>query len=632
MKNFPHQFNDLTKLYNALLVVKELCDNSIPLTDENFGEMLTRREMYTYRDKSLSIDEYIDNEKSKPVSNRGYLTVARDIRRFFELLNFIELDGNKIVSLRPIANQLLNSNSDENKRDIWKKAFLNLKLTGPEGKFSHPYSILLKLIQKKEKIETAKLMLALEAKDDSDEEFERILNLSSKSVPEIINYIGTTEAMARNAVKILPGIAQQLGDIKREGDSSIYTDEHYIHSMDVEFQKIEIEGTEVEEESEEIQPFDPEKISIDTKRITMDTCLRRLEQGTIFLAPDFQRNVVWDEGKKSRLIESLILNIPIPMFYVSSDEKGNFSVVDGLQRLNTIKSFVLGEDFLESKSPDLRGQGFKLRGLEFLIDEFTNFTFKQLPINIQNRILETEFTFTIINPGTPEEVKRNVFKRINTGGEPLTQQEIRHALYSGKSTVLLYNLSQKKEFLEATDYSVRYIRMLDRELILRFLSFTVRNYTDYSKDDMDRFLSDTMRVINIMPNVSDKNLLKIFPNEQSIIQILVNDIESLERLFVIAMVRAKRIFNKHTFRKSFGKNKKSPINKSLFEVWSVLLSKLKEEEYNMLLSNSDLFLKEYEKLLDEEIFVNSISRDSLKNQAVKYRFEILNNLIKKHIV
>mgnify|MGYP003608992533 FL=1 len=82
---------------------------------------------------------------------------------------------------------------------------------------------------------------------------------------------------------------------------------------------INIDGVE-NEEVEEIQPFDPEKISIDTKTLTMEGVLRRLEQKTIILNPDFQRNEVWNEEKKSRLIESLILKIPLPMFYVSADE------------------------------------------------------------------------------------------------------------------------------------------------------------------------------------------------------------------------------------------------------------------------------------------------------------------------
>lgn len=391
-------------------------------------------------------------------------------------------------------------------------------------------------------------------------------------------------------------------------------------------------GEGVEPENEEFQPFDPEKISIDTKPITMDTCLRRLEQGTIILNPDFQRNEVWTMEKKCRLIESLMLKIPLPMYYVSADEKGYFYVVDGLQRLSTIRSFVLGDDYLKTKNPALRGEGFKLNDLEFWGRSYNGLNYNGLPINIQNRILETGFTFTIINPGTPEEVKRNIFKRINTGGEPLTPQEIRHALYIGKSTKLLLSLSQMPVFLEATGYSVKSNRMMDRELILRFLAFTVRTFISYPKNnDMDTFLSDTMRIINILPELNDKEAAKVFKDDVFREHVLVSEVTHLEDLFEIAMERAQIIFSEHTFRKSYPGKRRTPINKALFEVWSVLLAKLSVKEFGSLNEQKLAFLEEYETLLEDNNFNYAISRDSLKAFSVKERYEKLTVLINKFI-
>lgn len=200
----------------------------------------------------------------------------------------------------------------------------------------------------------------------------------------------------------------------------------------------------------------------------MDTLLRRLKQGTINLNPDFQRNYVWTMDKKCQLIESLMLKIPLPMFYVSADEKGNYTVVDGLQRLSTIRDYIIDKKF-------------KLQKLEFWGDLFNNFTFEDLPTYIENRVLETEFSFTVINPGTPEIVKRNIFKRVNRGGAPLTDQEIRNALYSGPSTELLKELASMDEFLKVTNSSIKANRMLDREFILRLLSFMLRDYVLYPK-------------------------------------------------------------------------------------------------------------------------------------------------------
>lgn len=221
MKNFPHQFNDLEKLFKALVVAKQLIDNNTPLTDENFGEQLTRQGIYTYRDKTLSIDQFLQREKQKPTSNRGYLTVSRDIRRFLELLGFIVvLDSDKNSRLTTIGKQLLADTSAEEARQLWKNALLQLGLEGTDGEISHPYRILLKIVNTFPGIETPKLMLALEAENDSEEEFERISALIQVSIEQIIQETGTSESMAANAVKILPGIAEQLNDIERISNRS----------------------------------------------------------------------------------------------------------------------------------------------------------------------------------------------------------------------------------------------------------------------------------------------------------------------------------------------------------------------------------------------------------------------------
>lgn len=220
MKNFPHQFNDLTKLFNALASIKRLVDDQFPLTDENFGELLTREGIYTYRDKSLSVNEFLRSEKSKPLANRGYLTVSRDIRRFFELLGFITVFTDKTARLSPAAIQLLRTESEAFRKELWKNSFLQLGLEGTDGEVSHPYRILLKIINTFPGIETPKLMLALEAENDSEEEFERISTLSQRTIEQIIEETGTTNSMAANAVKILPGIAEQLGDIERKNNKA----------------------------------------------------------------------------------------------------------------------------------------------------------------------------------------------------------------------------------------------------------------------------------------------------------------------------------------------------------------------------------------------------------------------------
>lgn len=400
---------------------------------------------------------------------------------------------------------------------------------------------------------------------------------------------------------------------------------------------IEQNYTDIESDNEEDiidpehDPFNPEEISIDTKIVAMETLLRRLEQGSIRLNPDFQRREVWSDERKSQLIESMILKIPIPMFYVSSDEKSNWTVVDGLQRLSTIRDFVLGKEYLSNPEKQKKGEGLKLKGLEFW-KELAGNSLNDLPTHLYNRILETVFTFTIINPGTPEEVKRNIFKRLNTGGMPLSSQEIRNALYIGGATQLLTKLSKLNEFRIATGGSIKALRMEDKELVLRFVAFIIRKHTTYKKTlNVDTWLSDTMIILNAIPELSSREFLRN-TRQGSIIKndITVLSESEISQLFIRAMVRGKKMFGDHAFRKSYPGLKRAPINKSLFETWGVILAELTEEDFSVLLSYKHDFMNEYKKILSETAFVIAISRDSMKHQAVKYRFEKLSNLINKY--
>ena len=187
-----------------------------------------------------------------------------------------------------------------------------------------------------------------------------------------------------------------------------------------------VSGDGVEEEQLEDEadtaaiddPFDPTTIRITTKQPTVDLVVDRMRHEEIDLQPDFQRgDNVWPIRTRSRLIESLLLRIPLPVFYMAADRNDNWKVVDGLQRLSTLRDFVLNKKL-------------RLRGLEYLT-QFDGNSFDDLPRPMQRRITETQLSCHVIEPGTPPEVMYNVFKRINTEGRPLVAQEIRHALNPG---------------------------------------------------------------------------------------------------------------------------------------------------------------------------------------------------------
>lgn len=390
-------------------------------------------------------------------------------------------------------------------------------------------------------------------------------------------------------------------------------------------------GVEVEAIVGPSEPFDPASISIEPKVVPMDTLLRRLRQGSIRLAPTFQRQYVWDQARRSQLIESLMLRIPLPMFYVAANEDGSWDVVDGLQRLTSIRDFLLGEernDKNEKVVPE--AVPFALTKLEFWGERFNNKTFAQIEresphARIVNNIMETEMRFTVINPGTPEEVKRNIFKRINTGGMPLTAQEIRHALYQGHSSQLLEKLVALPSFKSAVDNSIDDSRMAARELVLRYLAFSILGPRQYL-GDMDRFLSDAMRLINCAPKVSEDQLRKIFrgvppPRITSI------SLDGLTASFELSMKRCRRFFGRYAFRKAIPGMRRTPVNKALFESWAKIFAEITEPEYEALLDQKRLFFEEYEFLLSGDEFERAISRDASSISGIRFRYRALSGLV-----
>jgi hypothetical protein len=382
-------------------------------------------------------------------------------------------------------------------------------------------------------------------------------------------------------------------------------------------------GVEYEEEFTNNEPFDPQDISINSKIIALDTVLRRLKNHTIQLSPDFQREFVWDTTRKSRLMESMMLRIPLPMFYVSEDKNGTWEVVDGLQRLTTIRDFVLGEDN--------DGKGDKLKNLEFWGDDFDGKTYFNIENNpkasrVVNNIMESELSFTIINPDTPEIVKRNIFKRINTGGMRLSSQEIRNALYQGEITKLLKVLVSCEVYKNVLKNTVKDGRMAGRELILRFIAFHIFDRGSY-KGDMDDFLSSAMLVVNGEEQKAQK------PSKASKPYRVIDSLEvdDITRNFETALLRSKKIFGKHAFRKSLLDMRKSPINKSLFEVWANIFADMSDDDFAIIQNHKDEFVESYRELFEDSEFNNAISRHGSTVLGVNTRFERINGLINKFV-
>jgi hypothetical protein len=360
------------------------------------------------------------------------------------------------------------------------------------------------------------------------------------------------------------------------------------------------EDDDIEPEDEEItEPFDPTKIRVDSRQMTIDLVLSRIEYDELDLYPDFQRRAgIWTETAKSRLVESILIRIPLPAFYMDATNEDKWLVVDGLQRLTALKEFVIDKKL-------------RLRGLEYLTD-IESKIYDELPRKYQRRIRETQITVYLIEKGTPPEVKFNMFRRINTGGLPLSPQEIRHALNQGKATKFLTRLSELSEFKNATGITERSKRrMEDNEFVLRFLAFMITDYQEYRAKILDVFLNQTMADLNEMPD---------------------HKLDILENEFILSMNTAKEIFGKYAFRKRYKINlkRKYPINKALFETWSVNLAKLNNYEIEKVKKNKKKLNNNFIELIEtDEAFISSISQGTGKVNQVRYRFSAIEKLIKE---
>jgi hypothetical protein len=335
-------------------------------------------------------------------------------------------------------------------------------------------------------------------------------------------------------------------------------------------------GLEAErpDDTEEIKsPFDPKKIDVITQQRTVGLLMERMEHGEINMSPDFQRRAnLWTESQKSALIESMLLRIPIPSLYVSEDEDGTYTVVDGLQRLCAISHFVKVSSL--NKSLGLKLNPLRLSNLQSLGPSLHDIAFADLARNFQRRINETELTLHVIRPGTPNNVKFNIFSRINQSGLPLKAQEIRNAIYPGDWKKHVREMAASSIFLESTEGKIKGERLEDHELVLRFAAlFSLGpNKLRATDENLDDFLNNF--VDKTTPNWGEKDWNKV------------------KSAFIRSMHYAPKIFGKHAFRKYFGDGEnRRPINRGLFESQSVAIALQSEKNLPKLSDKRDQILK-----------------------------------------
>ena len=336
----------------------------------------------------------------------------------------------------------------------------------------------------------------------------------------------------------------------------------------------------LEETIEEVQPVeippDKRRVYADKSDRSIYELFRKFQRGDLILDPEFQRRYVWDNKKASLLIESILLEVPIPVIYLAEEEDGKFTVIDGQQRLRSFFRFLNNE--------------FKLRGLSVL-SELNGKYFKDLDEEKQRKIEDATLRVIEIRKESHSDVKFEIFERLNVGAVKLNDQELRNCIYRGKYNDLIKELAEDRDFLFLLGLKEPHKRMYDRELVLHFLAFYNQTYLKY-KPPMKQFLN---REMENNRNISEEK------------------IKELRRAFKETVSMVKSVFGDKAFRRFIPGDEKDPngrweirkINIGLFEIIMFGFSRYAK---NQIIPLSDVIREELLHMMtSDKEFVESIS-------------------------
>lgn len=339
------------------------------------------------------------------------------------------------------------------------------------------------------------------------------------------------------------------------------------------------------------EPYETQNIRVSQKMITVFQVEHWIKEGKLDLSPEYQRDLVWDEKRKSALIESLLLRIPIPAFYLDEDDEGDKSVIDGMQRLTTIHSFLNND--------------FPLKKMQYLSSCEKKY-FQELEPKLRARIEDTELAVNILDERCPKMVKFDVFRRVNTGGLPLNYQEIRNIMALPKVRALLKDMAGCREFRSATGDRVKDIRMGAQELCLRYL--TILSAYDRESGDLREYsglLKMMDQMVLILNGMSKKELSNIF---QSFQQVMLDCYEILGEY-------------------SFCKLDNDKINKSLFTSWAVVLSNACLDR-DIVKKNVEGIRAAYKERLTKDVaFYNAITSSTGTRKHILLAIEVIREIM-----
>ena len=318
----------------------------------------------------------------------------------------------------------------------------------------------------------------------------------------------------------------------------------------------------------------------------------------IDIKPKYQRRERWDTVKQSALIESFLLNIPVPPIFLAEDEYGKYSVIDGKQRITAISKFI--------------NEGLKLKELD-KFKELEGYTFKMLPAPLNNALKIRPYirVITLLKQSAPH-LKYEVFTRLNTGGEELLPQEIRNVAFMGPLNDLIFEMAGnnflRQQLKIVNENSIAYKKMNDAEYVLRF--FTLRdmweNFPGAMKDAMDIFMEQN----------------RYLP---------LRDIKSLRAIFLDSLEVCQAVWGNNSFKRPEGGIYRNQILQGVFDIQLVPFSFFLGQK-DILLSRSqeirEQFIISYE---SDNDFEQSIRQFTSNPERVRYRVAKMIEIIKSAI-
>jgi len=371
----------------------------------------------------------------------------------------------------------------------------------------------------------------------------------------------------------------------------------------------EIQFDKSDDELDEIEqniPTEPTKIYTEQGDPEIDGLYQRWKRGKLDIQPNFQRYFVWDISKSSRLIESALLDIPLPVVYLTEEQDGKIYVIDGQQRLTSFFSFIDGI------FPDQKNRAFKLSGLKVLTD-YKNQQFSQLPEDIQDKIRYSKIRTITFKKESDPNLKFEIFERLNTGSVPLNTQELRNCVYRGKFNNLIKELAKEKDFLELLGLKQPDKRMKDIELVLRFSAFYHNTHINY-KPPIKMFLNNEFTRFQ---NISDK------------------DSEQLRTAFKNAISIIKSLLGENSFKRYYKGNETNPngyweksrFNTSLFDI---LMDSFARADKNLVYANLDAIREALINLMTNDAeFIDAIEIGTSEERRVVKRFDKWRNELNK---